>query len=81
MKKHINPITPDRLIEASIVVLRAVAEVGQDAHGKAPYPPDLMGSPDQPDYLCDFTRWEVEEATAFLIRLGYLQPHTPSDAV
>jgi len=75
MKKQREQIDPDRLITASIAVLRAVTEAsGRD--GADVYPPDLMGAPDQPRCLCDFTKWEVAEATAFLIRLGYLSAPT-----
>jgi hypothetical protein len=73
VKKQHDKITPDRLIEASIAVLKAVAEVGA-VYGseRVAYPPDLMGSNEQPKCLCDYTRWEVEEATAFLVRMGFL---------
>jgi hypothetical protein len=66
-------ITPDRLIDASIAVLRAVAEVSEELGGAAFYAPDLMGSPLQPSYLAEFTRYEVEEATAFLERMGMVE--------
>lgn len=67
----------DRLFEASEAVLQAVREtltagVGGKKH-RAPYPPDLMGSERQPPCLSHFTRGEVEEATAFLCRLGFLE--------
>ena len=42
---------------------------------QVPYPPSLMGTSAQPDCLSDFTRFEVEEATSFLIRLGVLETH------
>jgi hypothetical protein len=72
MKRQHDKITPDRLIDASIAVLRAVAEVGEELGGAPLYAPDLMGSPMQPSYLSDFTRYEVEEATAFLERMDML---------
>jgi hypothetical protein len=73
MKRQHEKITPDRLIDASIAVLRAVAEVGDELGGAPLFPPDLMGSPMQPSYLTEFTRYEVEEATAFLVRMGMLE--------
>jgi hypothetical protein len=72
MKKQHEKITPDRLIEASDAVLEALAELREMVGDVAVYPPDLMGAPEQPKSLCEFTRWEVEEATAFLVRIGVL---------
>ena len=74
MKKQTDRITPDRLVDASTAVLEAVAEVREELGEVDIFPPDLMGSPHQPRCLCDFTKFEVEEATAFLTRLGYLEP-------
>jgi hypothetical protein len=73
MRRQNEKITPDRLIDASIAVLRAVAEVKEELGGAPLYPPDLMGSPLQPAYLSEFTRFEIEEATAFLIRMGLVE--------
>ena len=72
MKRQHDKITPDRLIEASEAVLRAVAEVSSELGGAPLFAPDLMGSPMQPAYLAEFTRYEIEEATAFLERMGML---------
>jgi hypothetical protein len=72
MKRQHDKITPDRLIDASMAVLRAVAEVSEELGGTPLYAPDLMGSAMQPAYLADFTKYEVEEATAFLERMGML---------
>lgn len=73
MKKQNEQITPDRLVDAATAVLEAVAEVREELGEAVVFPPDLMGSPNQPRCLCEFTRWEVEEATAFLMRMGYLE--------
>ena len=73
MKKQSEPITPDRLVDAATAVLAAVAEVREELGEVGIYPPDLMGSAHQPRCLCEFTRFEVEEATAFLLRMGYLE--------
>ncbi|HYE63689.1 MAG TPA: hypothetical protein VD997_16985 [Phycisphaerales bacterium] len=72
MKRQHEKITPDRLIDASIAVLRAVAEVSEELGGAPIYAPDLMGSALQPSYLAEFTRFEIEEATAFLERMDML---------
>lgn len=73
-------ITPERLVEAAIAVLSACEEYEAEFGGKV-YPTDLLGSPQQPRVLCDYTRFEVEEAAAFLVRMGFLEPrragHTP----
>ena len=42
-------------------------------HGPRPYPADLMGSAIQPDCLADFTRSEIDEASEFLARMGYVE--------
>ncbi|MCC6285091.1 MAG: hypothetical protein IT439_07280 [Phycisphaerales bacterium] len=73
-------LSPDRLFEASESVLLAVQQT-VEARGACPYPPELLGDPDQPDCLKDYTRFEVEEATSFLVRLGVLQAkRTPGNA-
>lgn len=74
-------LSADRLCAASAAVMRAVKEITDESRAKnkkerplvAPYPPDLMGASNQPACLCDFTKHEVVEATAFLIRMGFLQ--------
>jgi hypothetical protein len=81
MASRKEELSADRLCAASAAVLRAVKEItderGQGAKSGrtpvAPYPPDLMGSTAQPACLSDFTKYEVIEATAFLIRMGFLQ--------
>jgi hypothetical protein len=73
MKKQNDKITPDRLVDAASAVLEAVAEVREEIGEVEIFPPALMGAPNQPRCLCDFTRFEVEEATAFLMRMGYLE--------
>ena len=72
-KQHDNKITPDRLVDAATAVLQAVAEVREELGEVNVSAPDLMGAPNQPRCLCEFTKYEVEEASAFLIRLGYLE--------
>ena len=77
MASRHEELSADRLCAASAAVMRAVKEITESASKSgaaiAPYPPDLMGSSAQPACLCDFTRHEVAEATAFLIRMGFLQ--------
>lgn len=55
-------------VEASIA---AAIEVSQATDGVYPWPPDLMGTPMQPPCLEPFTRFEIEEGSAFLVRMGY----------
>jgi hypothetical protein len=73
MKKQHEQLSPDRLVDAATAVLAAVAEVREELGDVAINPTELMGSPNQPRCLCDFTRYEVDEATAFLLRMGYLE--------
>jgi hypothetical protein len=68
-KKQMEPL---RLCDAAEAVMIAVIEVTDQRGGDQPYPPDLMGTPDQPSVLGEFTREEVVEATSFLARLGFL---------
>lgn len=75
MREPHEEISAERLIEAADAVIVAVSERVQ-ADGVSPYPPDMLGSPDQPESLVLFTRAEVEEATAFLVRMGVLQART-----
>jgi hypothetical protein len=63
-----------RLFEASEAVMAAVHEVASAFKGRSPYPPALLGTSMQPAVLGGFTRFEVEEGTRFLIRLGLLDP-------
>lgn len=67
-------ITPERLVEAAIATLKAVEEYAAEHAGRAIYPTDLLGSAEQPRVMCDFTRFEVEEAAAFLVRMGFIEP-------
>jgi hypothetical protein len=69
-KKQMEPL---RLCDAAEAVMIAVVEVADQHSGKWPYPPDLMGSPNQPAVLAEFTRDEIVEATDFLVRLGFLE--------
>lgn len=64
-------ITPERLWEAAEAALLAAAEIANTT-GHLPYPPDLMGSSMQPDFLAAFTRWEIQQASEFLVRMGML---------
>ncbi|HZW10519.1 MAG TPA: hypothetical protein VFF69_11510 [Phycisphaerales bacterium] len=65
-------IDPLRLIEAAEAVAEALAEVADASTGRCPYPPALLGMPEHPECLDPFTTEELEEATAFLCRLGIL---------
>lgn len=67
-----DSVPADRLFEAIEAVLIAVDEM-ITLRGACPYPPDLMGTEDQPESLVAFTRTEVAEATAFLVRMGILR--------
>jgi hypothetical protein len=72
MSKHKANLDPERLIEAAEASLLAAVETADDAGGPCPYPADLMGSSSQPECLAPFTKWEIQEACQFLVRLGVL---------
>lgn len=67
-------ITPDRLIEVASAVYEACHEWSDNHNGREIYPTDLLGSPEQPKSMTEFTRFEVEEAALFLVRMGFIQP-------
>jgi hypothetical protein len=71
-KKSREQVEPTRLFDAANAVLEAVQEVERAKGTRCPYPPELLGSPDQPACFVEFTRYEIEEATAFLYRMGYI---------
>jgi hypothetical protein len=73
MARFKNNLDPDRLIEAAEASLLAAVENAEYTGGPWPYPADLMGSPIQPECLAPFTKWEIREACAFLVRLGILE--------
>jgi hypothetical protein len=66
-------LDPERLVEAAEACLKAAGEISEYTGKAAPFPADMMGSTLQPDCLASFTKWEVEQACAFLVRLGVLE--------
>jgi len=70
-------MSAERLCEAAEAALRAAADVAEYTGGPWPYPADLMGSPLQPDILASFTKWEIEQASEFLVRMGVIEPRRP----
>ena len=78
MEKHGNnepreELSADRLCEAAEAALRAAHENAAFTGAPAQYPLDLMGTPVQPECLAPFTRFEIEQACEFLVRLGELE--------
>jgi hypothetical protein len=63
---------PLRLTDAADAVGVALAAVADTSTGRCPYPPAMLEMPDHPECLDGFTSEELEEATAFLCRLGFL---------
>jgi hypothetical protein len=77
MAKYKDNLDPERLIEAAEASLLAAVETADDTGGLWLYPADLMGSPVQPECLAPFTKWEIQQACQFLVRLGILdRPQT-----
>ena len=66
-----DQIPPERLMEAVDAIYAAQEELQL---GALPgYPPDLLGSPIQPEAFVDFTSDEIAEATLFLSRMGLMR--------
>lgn len=81
MARFRQEIDPKRLCDAAEAALKAVAEVAEATGGKWYYPADLMGFPSQPVCLAEYTRDEIEQASEFLVRLGWIEPRPrPSKA-
>lgn len=72
MHEESESLSAARLMDAAEAVLLAVAEVSALTSGHYVDPLEILGSAFQPECLCDFTREEVVEATAFLHRMGML---------
>ncbi len=66
-------LSPERLFEAVEAALHAVEENAEYTGGAGAYPLDLMGSPVQPECLSPFTRFEIEQACEFLVRMGAIE--------
>lgn len=79
MHHDAHAIDPLRLIDAADAVGQALAEVADASTGRCPYPPALLDSPDCPECLRGFSTEEVEEATRFLCRMGFLAQVSGSD--
>lgn len=75
MARSRDNMDPVRLCDAAQAALEASLTIAQLPPGSSRYPADLMGTPNQPACLCDFNRWEIEQACLFLVRLGLLEPH------
>ena len=73
MGQQNEQLSPERLCDAASAALAAAVEVAEQRGGAWPYPADLMGSPEQPECLCAFTRFEIEQASEFLVRLGMIE--------
>jgi hypothetical protein len=74
MNSQRQPVDPDRLVEAAIVVLRACTEYAASHDGRSVHPTELADTTPQARALTQFSKFEIEEATQFLVRLGYLEP-------
>jgi hypothetical protein len=72
-----NDISPERLISAVDAVLLGMSQVSEDLRSRTPT--QLLGSFDQPEPFCEFTRHEILAAEVFLTRCGIL-PFEASDS-
>ena len=73
MSRPRDVLPPDRLADAAEAARQAAVEFADHHNGAWVYPAALMGTPDQPDCLAPYTKWEIEQASEFLVRLGYLE--------
>ena len=80
MSRREEHLDPARLVAAAEAALRAAVDVAEYTGGPWPYPADLMGSSLQPEFLNEFTRWEIEQASEFLVRLGAIEKPAPRKA-
>ncbi len=64
-------IPPERLMESVDAVCLVFAE--ENGNALKAMPSSMLGQPDQPEALLDFTRFEIEEAERFLIRCGLIR--------
>lgn len=80
MRPTPNKLDPERLMQATEAAMQAAEDVAEYTQGPLPYPADLMGSPLQPDVLASFTKYEIEVASEFLARMGYIsaRPERPA---
>jgi hypothetical protein len=80
MSTRKNNLSPQRLVEASEAALLAAAEAPINERGVQPHVLEVLGTPNQPDCLSCFTRDEIEQACAFLTRLGFMPALAPRRA-
>lgn len=73
-------LQPDRLVEAADAVLTAATEIAARLDGAPTTPLQVAGTPAQPQCLTPFSIHEVEQAYAFLVRLGFLDNPYPKKA-
>ncbi len=66
-------LSHERLWEAAEAAMLAAKDVAEYTGGALPYPLDLMGSAMQPAILREFTRYEIEQACMFLVRMGIIE--------
>lgn len=72
-EQYRDQLDPERLHHAAQEAMRAAQEVAEYTGGPLPYPLDLMGTELQPDFLSEFTRWEIEQACDYLVRMGIIE--------
>ncbi len=73
MKPAKPQLDPLRLCDAAEAVLIAVVDAAERMGGRWPDPVQLVGTPLCPESLKPYSRDEVEQATEFLVRLGFLE--------
>ncbi len=71
MNRYDTQMNPERLMEAVDAIYLA-----WDSHAangiELRHPLDILGAPDMPEVLAEFTRFEIAEASKFLERIGVI---------
>lgn len=63
-------LSPERLFEAAEAALAGAEEIARRTGHPSPHPADLIGTQNMPEALKGFSRDEMDQACAFLVRLG-----------
>lgn len=72
MKRHDSEmISPERLMETVDAVFNAWESHASNGIPLR-HPLEILGAPDMPECLKEFTKYEVEEASKFLERVGVI---------
>lgn len=72
-RQNSEMITPERLMEVVDGVYNAWESHASNGIALR-HPLEILGAPDMPECMKEFTRYEIEEASTFLERMGVIEP-------